>query len=358
MDSIATSSTPVFDRARLDAALDAAFSQPPELGLTLAVVVVHHGEVVAQRYHADGDFGVAATNTLISWSMAKSVTHAIFGILVRDEMIDIYAPAPVAAWHVEPGDPRAAITTEQLLRMTSGLHWIEDYVDDSTSHVIDMLFGEGTNDVAAYAAALPLDHTPGTVWNYSSGTTNILCRIAANIIGAAAAAAAATGAEADGDGGEAAMRAFLQRELFGPLGMTSASPRFDAAGTFVGSSYLYCTARDFARFGELYLANGVVGGHRILPESWIAHARELTPESVVDDTHDYGAQWWLWRDTQNPGAQGLGALHVYGSHGYEGQYILVAPDHDLVVVRLGKTPAELQPAVRANVAEMVLSFLP
>ena len=339
-----TNSSSSIDQARLQAAFDRAFSQPTELGLTLAALVVHHGEVVAERYHSEGDFGVTATDTLISWSMAKSVTHAIIGILVRDGRIDIHAPAPVPAWHNTPGDPRAAITTEQLLRMTSGLQWVEDYVDDSTSHVIDMLFGEGTHDVATYAAALPLNHAPGTVSNYSSGTTNILCRIAADVIAPDAA-----------DGGETAMREFLQRELFDPLGMTSASPRFDTAGTFVGSSYLYCTARDFARFGELYLHNGMANGKQILPPSWIAHARTLTPESTVDDVHDYGAQWWLWR--QGPGTVGLGTHNVYGCHGYEGQYILIAPDDDLVVVRLGKTPAELQPALRANVAEMVLSFL-
>ena len=332
--------TPPPDLDRLNAALDRAFEQPDELGLTLAVLVVHHGEVVVQRYHGDGEFGVTADSTLISWSMAKSVTHAIFGILVRKGLIDIHAPAPVAAWHTTPGDPRAAITTEHLLRMSSGLHWVEDYVDDKVSHVIDMLFGDGTNDMAAYAAALPLDHEPGTVWNYSSGTTNILCRIAANVIGPDAS-----------DGGEVAMREFLAIELFGPLGVVSASPKFDAAGTFVGSSYLYCTARDFARFGELYLHDGIWNDNQILAEGWVAHARTMTPASHVDDTHDYGAHWWLWRG-------GLGAYDTYGCHGYEGQYILVVPDHDLVVVRLGKTVEAHQAEMRANVTEMVLSFLP
>lgn len=321
------------DRERLAAALDRAFSQPPELGQTFAVVAIHRGRLVAERYNAAGEPPTDADTTLISWSMAKSVVHALIGILVRQGRIDITAPAPVPAWHETPGDPRAAITTEHLLRMASGLRWVEDYVDDSISHVIDMLFGEGINDVAGYASSLPSDHSPGAFWNYSSGTTNILARIVTDLVG----------------GGEAGMREFMHRELFEPLGMRSADPRFDAAGTFVGSSFLYCTAHDFARFGALYLRDGVWDGVRILPPGWVDHARTFTPGSETDDVHDYGAQFWLWRGE-------LGKLGTFGCHGYEGQHILIVPAVDLVLVRLGKSPTDVADAMRDNVREMVLAF--
>ncbi len=152
--------------------------------------------------------------------------------------------------------------------MRSGLHFVEDYVDDQTSNCIEMLFGGTDPSHAAYAAAQPLDHPPGEVWSYSSGTTNILCRIVGDVL---------TGAS----GGDPAARRqaverYLAERLFGPVGMTSAIPKFDDAGDFVGSSYVYATARDFARFGELYRHDGVTdsgSGARILPEGWLDHAR-------------------------------------------------------------------------------------
>jgi CubicO group peptidase (beta-lactamase class C family) len=306
--------------------LDRAFAQPPDLGLTLAIVVVHRGRVVAERYGPD----VGSGTTLVSWSMAKSITHALVGLLVRDGALDLRAPAPVPRWQTA-GDPRAEITLDQLLQMRSGLAFVEDYVDDQVSDVIEMLFGSGQRDMAAFAESFPLEHPPGSVFNYSSGTTNIVSAIAGRAIG----------------DGEAGVAAYLRRELFGPAGMTSAAPRFDAAGTFVGSSYVDATARDFARFGELYLHRGTRDGRRILPEGWVDHARRLTsPPAPPDEPHGYGAHWWVWED-------GLG---TYGAHGYQGQYTLVVPALDLVVVRLGQSPVELQPAVKADLHRVVESF--
>ena len=289
--------------------------------ITLAEVVVHGGEVVHETYGPD----IGPETTLISWSTGKSITHALVGIAVREGLLDLDAPAAVPEW---AGDERGAITLRQLLHMTSGLRFVEDYVDDSISHCIDMLFGAGQADVAAYAAALPLDHPPDSVFNYSSGTTNIVSRIVGQAVG----------------GGEAAMRAFMEAELFGPLGMTSADPRFDAAGTFVGSSFLYCTARDFARFGQLYLGDGVWEGRRILPEDWVDFARTPAP-APVDEEFGYGAHWWLWDRHGFPG--------TYAAHGYEGQYIIVRPDRDVVVVRLGKTPIEVRPPVIEHLQELL-----
>jgi CubicO group peptidase (beta-lactamase class C family) len=293
----------------------------PVASVTLAEVVIHGGEVVHEAYGPD----TGADTTLISWSTGKSVTHALVGIAVREGLLDVDAPAPVPEW---AGDERRAITVRHLLHMTSGLRFVEDYVDDSISHCIDMLFGAGQADVAAYAAALPLDHPPDSVFNYSSGTTNIVSRIVGQAVG----------------GGEAGMRAFMEEELFGPLGMTSADPRFDTAGTFVGSSFLYCTARDFARFGQLYLGDGLWEGRRILPDGWVDFARTPAP-APVDEEFGYGAHWWLWDRHGFPG--------TFAAHGYEGQYVIVRPDRDLVVVRLGKTPIEVRPPVIEHLQELL-----
>jgi CubicO group peptidase (beta-lactamase class C family) len=292
--------------------------------VTLAELVVRRGEVVHEAYGP----GTGPDTTLISWSTAKSVTHALTGIAVRQGLLELDAPAPVAEW---AGDDRRSITLRQLLNMRSGLRFVEDYVDDSTSHCLDMLFGAGKDDVAGYAAALPLDHGPGSTFNYSSGTTNIVARTIGQAVG----------------GGEVGMRLFMQAELFAPLGMSSADPRFDAAGTFVGSSFLYCTTRDFARFGELYLNDGVWGERRILPEGWVDFARTPVPVPPEEE-FGYGAHWWLW--------DGHGFDGTFAAHGYEGQYIVVCPARGLVVVRLGKTPVELRPAVIERLVELLSSW--
>jgi CubicO group peptidase (beta-lactamase class C family) len=301
----------------LETLLDRPFAdpQPAELGLSLAAVVVKHDAVVAERYGP----GTGPESTLLSWSMAKSVTHAAAGILVGQGRLDIHAPAAVPEW-AEPDDPRRAITVDHLLRMSSGLAWVEDYVDDTISDVINMLFGEGADDVAHFAASQPLTDPPDTVWNYSSGSTNIVARLLGDAVG-----------------GRDAMVRFLDDELFGPTNMTSAAAKFDAAGTFVGSSYVYATPRDFARFGQLYLHDGVWDGRRILPEGWVDYARTPTPASGGE----YGAHWWLRPDD------------VYCAQGYEGQYVYVLPSADAVVVRLGKSPAELRPAVEAWIDSVV-----
>jgi len=312
------------DVERLDRLLERCFAQPTDLGLTLAVVVVHRGRIVRERYGPDTD----ETTTLISWSMAKSITHALVGLLVADGLLDIHQPAPVEAWQ---HDARASITVQDLLTMTSGLQFVEDYVDAGISHVIEMLFGAGKHDHASYAASFPLVAPPGTVWNYSSGTSNIICRIAGDVIG----------------GGLDGMAAYLRERLFEPIGMTSATPRFDDAGTFVGSSFVDATARDFARFGCLYLGDGRWNGRQLLPDGWVRHARTPMPAPLPDDEqHGYGAHWWLWN--RDPAT--LAAL------GYETQRTIVASDRDLVLVRLGKSEAALRPAVDGVLDEMLRCF--
>lgn len=166
---------PRVDQKRLNGLLDHAFADaPPEdIAETHALLVVQNGKLVTERYWKDH----SPDQTLKSWSMAKSITHALVGILVREGMIDIHGPADVPEWK-EPGDPRGAITLDQLLRMSSGLRFVEEYVEGHPSDVREMLFGSGRPDTAAFAASFPLEHEPGSFWSYSSGTTNIVARIA------------------------------------------------------------------------------------------------------------------------------------------------------------------------------------
>ncbi|MEO8813230.1 MAG: serine hydrolase, partial [Caulobacteraceae bacterium] len=277
-----TGDLPARAAARVGAALDHAFAaEPPaELGETHAVVVVHKGRLVAERY-AEGS-GRDATRH--SWSMAKSITHALAGLAAKDGRLDIAAPAKVPEW-ASAGDPRGAITLDQLLRMSSGLAFTEDYDRDHPSDVIEMLFGAGKGDVAAFAAAFPLAHDPGSFFAYSSGTTNIVSRAISGAIGARG----------------PAFEAFMRARLFAPLGMRSPAPKFDDAGTFIGSSFCFATPRDFARFGLLYLRGGVWEGERLLPEGWVDYGRTPTfQQPGAEATGRYGAHWWL--DLAGPGS--------------------------------------------------------
>ncbi len=324
------------------AALDAVFTRPAEQGISLAAVVLVDGELVAERYGVQpaNDFQDAleltAESTLISWSMAKSMVHAAVGVLVGDGLLEPDAPAAVPEW---AGTPKQEIRLIDLLEMRPGLRFVEDYVDGAVSDCLEMLYGEASADMAAYAAGLPRDHPPGTVWNYSSGTTNIISRIVGDVV-------------VGGHGGQpaarrAAIEEFLQARLFGPCAMSTATPKFDAAGTWVGSSYVYATAADFARFGELYRNDGRVDGARVLPEGWVDHARTWVAHDPGDGSLprgvDYGRHWWLWPEL--PGA--------LVAQGYEGQYIVVVPDRRLTLVHLGKTPA----AVRHHLARLLLDVV-
>ncbi len=313
---------------------DALFAPHADHGVSLALVVVRGGEVIHERYghQPPSIFGpggpVTADTPLISWSMAKSIVHAATGILVGDGALELDAPAPVPAWR---GSAKQDITLLQLLEMRSGLRFVEDYEDAATSNCLAMLFGDGAADMAGYAADLPLDHPPGEVWNYASGTTNIICRILGDVVG----------------GGRAGMEAFLRDRLFGPAGMTSTRADFDPAGTFVGSSYVHATARDFARFGELYRHDGVAGGRRVLPAGWAAHAATqvaVDPENGLG----YGRHWWLFPSL--PGS--------LACCGYEGQHIIVVPERELVVVHLGKVPADRIEALRVLLVALVEGVSP
>lgn len=316
-----------FDRARCEQALETAFSDAAleKMGETHAFLAVKGGQVVLERYAEGRD----ASTTFPSWSKAKSITHALIGILVRDGKIELHAPADVPEWQSE-NDPRRAITLDQLLRMSSGLKFAEDYVDAGVSDVIEMLFGAGSEDVAAHAASFPLEHAPDTFWNYSSGTSNIVARCAARALGKS---------------GEA-FQDWMFKELFNPIGMISPLPKSDAAGIFIGSSFCYATARDFARFGLLYMRDGVWNGQRILPEGWVDYARTPT-KTPPDEPMGYGAHWWL----------GLAGPESFSANGYEGQFTVCVPSLDLIMVRHGKSEAGPKgDAVRAWLADMADAF--
>ncbi len=321
------------DADRLDDLLDRAFRRNPNptLALTSACVVVQGGRVVAERY------GPATTSRtpLISWSMAKSILHVAVGLAVGDGIVDLDA-MPVAPEWADSPDHRG-ITFRSLLAMRDGLDFSEDYVDASTSHCIEMLFGTGKGDTAAYAASRPVAAAPGERFNYSSGTTNILSRALGDAL---AAARGLTGPA----GRREATEDFLQARLFRPLGM-SAEPRYDDAGTWVASSYVYASARDFARFGLFALRDGTWDGTRLLPEGWIDEGRRRVSDDP-DGELGYGAQWWDYADGRG----------TFAAKGYEGQSILCVPAADLVVVRLGKTPVDQRPALEAWYGEILDCF--
>ncbi|MGB2695595.1 MAG: serine hydrolase [Dehalococcoidia bacterium] len=306
---------PQVDRERLDALLDEALGEPqPETtARTNDVLVVHRGRIVAERYAE----GVGPNDVQRSWSAAKSMLHAAVGILVRDGRLRVDERAAVPEWQ-GAGDARSAITLDALLHMTAGLRFREDYVDDRVSDVIKMLFRPGADDMGGYAAAFPADAPPDTVFNYSSGASNIVSRIVREIVGS----------------GEAYV-SFLRRELFDAIGAKSVRPRLDTSGTWIASSYCDATPRDFARFGLLYLRDGVWDGTRVLPEGWVDYGR--TPGPVQPDEQDrgYGAHWWLRKDD----------LGTFYAAGYVGQYLMLVPALDLIIVRNGDTPAERRPHV-------------
>ena len=303
------------NREMLAAAIDRTFTEPyadqERTWKTRAVVVVYKGRIIGERYAP----GFSKDTPLIGWSMTKSITNALVGILVRQGNLSPMEPAVVAEWGGKD-DPRAAITLDQLLRMSSGLDFVEVYTD-FLSDTPFMLFG--WHDTAGFTAAKPLEVEPDSRWRYISGSPNLVCRIVRDAIG----------------GSLAQYFAFPRRSLFDKIGMHSAVIEPDAVGTFVGSSFSYATARDWARFGLLYLQDGVWQGERILPEGWVEYTTTPTPKAPKGE---YGAYWWL--NAGNPPGSSNRLYptlptDVYLARGYEGQNVVIVPSRELVLVRLG-----------------------
>lgn len=275
------------------------------------VVVIHHGELVAEGYRD----GYSSSSRFISWSQAKSVTQSLIAIAARKGLLDPFGPAPIKEWQGSD-DPRREITIEHLLHMESGLEFVEG--EGGANDNSDMMFGVGRHDYAGYAISKPLLHSPGTVWNYATGTTNILSRIVRDAVG----------------GDEESYRQFIQTELLDRLGMGSAIAEFDRAGTFIGGTFFYATTRDYAKFGLLYLRDGVWEGERVLPEGWVDFTR--TPTKASDGK--YGAQFWLdTRGTRETLAKRGRAYpaDTFLTRGTGGQFVFIIPSKDLIITYNG-----------------------
>lgn len=297
------------DRVALAAAVEAAFAEPDphHRRRTRALVVVHGGRIIAERYAP----GFDATMPLIGWSMAKMVTNALVGIAVQNGKLALADEDLLPEWR---GDERRHITLAQLLRMTSGLSFNEDY-EDHSSDVIQMLFVKGNK--AGFAAAKPLQYAPGSHWSYSGGTSNIIALILRRCFT-----------------DKSDYLRFPREHLFQPLGMRSAVLEPDEVGAFVGSSFMYASARDWARLGLLYLRDGVWQGRRLLPQGWVSYS--LAPTRGAPDAR-YGAHIWL----KLPQSSKLGEPPLpEDAHymlGHDQQIVVVVPSRDLVIVRLGLT---------------------
>jgi CubicO group peptidase (beta-lactamase class C family) len=302
------------DMEKLEKAIDAAFSEPnPDNSRkTRAVVIVHNDKLIAERYAP----GFNKEMPLLGWSISKSVTNSLVGILVKEGKLDVMQPVPVAEWQKDD-DQRERITIDQLLRMSSGLEFEEVYAPlyDATY----MLYG--SYDFAAYAAGKPLETEPDEKWYYSSGTANIVARIVRQT------------AEKEYE----YYYSFLYDKLFDKIGMYSAVMEPDSSGTFVGSSYTFATARDWARFGLLFLQDGLWQGERILPEGWVGYTTTPTPGAAKGE---YGAHFWLNAGTEGdpadrrwPRAPG----DAYAALGFQEQKVIVIPSRKIVLVRFGAT---------------------
>ncbi|MCC6641940.1 MAG: serine hydrolase [Deltaproteobacteria bacterium] len=298
----------------VEAAIDHAFAEPAaatgNVRRTTAIVVAHDGRLVAERYAP----GYGPNVPMLSWSMAKSVLAALVAIEVADGRLALHERAPVPEW-ASDDDPRRAITLDQLLRMSSGLGWDEHY--GAVNDVSRMLFT--MPDTGAFAARSPLVATPDTVWYYSSGTSNIVARILRELAG----------------NDLATLVRHANERLFDAAAMTSAMFEPDVSGTFIGSSFAFMTARDWARFGELHREDGVWNGRRILPEGWVRYVTTPTPAAPEGQ---YGAHWWLNAgEPKDPARRPWPDLptDTYAARGHSGQYVVVVPSAKLVVVRLG-----------------------
>lgn len=274
-----------------------------------AIVVVDHGRIVAERYAA----GFSAATPLLGWSMTKSVLAGLTGMLVKEGRLTL---GQSAGWPA--GDGRQKIRIADLLAMSSGLRFNEAY--GAVSDVTRMLYLE--RDAAGFAHAEPLLHPPGSFWSYSSGSANILSRIVQDAAGSLAAA-------------------YPAEKLFKPLGMSSAIMETDEYGTLVGSSYMYATARDWARYGQFLIQDGIWRGQEMLPRGYVAMM--ATPTAASGTEYGQGLVWLWGTDAIQPGknpdtAYGIPA-DTFWLEGHDGQSMAVIRSRGLVIVRLGLTPS-------------------
>jgi len=278
---------------------------------TRAALVIYKGKLLQEKY---GN-GIMAETPLLGWSMTKSVTNALCGILIKEGKLQLNKPVNFNEW---ANDERSKITLNHLLQMNSGLAFLEDY--SVASSVNKMLWLN--KNYAAYATNQKLAHKPGTSWSYSSGTSNILSYLIKTKFK-----------------NEVAYLQFPHKKLFEPLGMRSAVLETDASNTYVGSSFMYATGRDWAKFGLLYLQDGVWNGEQILPEGWVEYSSK---RNEISQHGAYAAHFW--KNATEPTTTFENNQYwpnlpddLYYASGYEGQNIVIIPSKKVVIVRLGQT---------------------
>jgi CubicO group peptidase (beta-lactamase class C family) len=326
-------------RDQLARQIDDLFTQPG-LGETRAVVVMADGKLAAERYGP----GYGPDTRFVSWSMAKTVTAVLIGMLVADGKLSLDAPAPIPLWQ-RPGDPRAEITLRHLLQMRSGLRHTESGDPPYESSEVRMLFLDGRDNMAKWAEEQPLEAEPGKMFEYSSNTTVILADIAARAL-------------TTSDKPEARRKAvaeYLQFRLFGPLGMTSMVPEFDASGTLIGGSLMHATARDWAKLGEMLRRKGrAPGGEQLVPQRWVEAMVEPSPASP-----HYGLQTWLNRPIpgrapeDHPLFPDRAPQSLFSLIGHMGQYVLVSPSQRVTMVRLGHSDSAERPPMLQQAADVL-----
>ena len=307
------------DAAKLRQAIDAAFAAPE--GLTAALAITWKGRLIGERYAP----GITAQTPLESWSMGKSVTGSLIGLLIKQGVYDLWQPAPIPEWQT-PGDPRAKIRLADILRMSSGLRLrapLDPEYDPDGPYPDHVYLYTGCIDTFRYAATRPLQWPPNTVGRYRNTEpvlANYLVRLALE------------------KRGEEYL-SFPQRALFDPLGIRTMVLETDAVGNFLTQGYELASARDWARLGNLYLQDGVWQGKRLLPEGFVKFVSTLAPAWAADNRPIYGGFFWLNGDGRYPVPK-----DAYYMAGAGGQTTLIIPSHDLVVVRLGHykgaTPGE------------------
>jgi CubicO group peptidase (beta-lactamase class C family) len=300
-DHLPDSLPAIIDYNKLKVAVDGAFDKTGDKPSfkTQAVVVVYNGNLVAEKY-ADG-FDI--NTECISWSMAISIANALVGILVKQGKLDIFRSTGIDEWKK---DERNEITIDNLMHMNAGLQWVENYFN--LSEVTKMLYMRG--DMYRYSITAPPENKPDSVWYYASGMANIISGIIRKTFR-----------------NDIEYHEFPYTELFDKIGMTSAVMETDASGNFVVSAYCFATPRDWARFGMLYLNNGIFEGDTILPEWWVKY----TTTPAIGSDGNYGAFFWLWNQTKFPDVP----ADMYFCDGFLGQRIFIIPSKKLVVVRMG-----------------------
>lgn len=313
---------PGVDRQQLARRMDALFAKDGP-GTTQALIVMHGGEIVAERY-AEG-FG--QDTRFLGWSMSKTVTAMLIGLLISEGRLRLDESAPIPNWQ-RTGDPRGEITVRQLLQMRSGLRHVEQADPPFAADTVQLLFLEGRDDMATQAEAEPLEAEPGRVFKYSTASTIVLSDIVSRVL---------TDSR-DPARRHAAVDTFLRDRLLHPLGLKTMTAEYDAAGTMIGGSMIWANARDWARLGEFIRHGGSVKGAQILPRRWIEFMRNPSPRA-----RDYGAHLWL--NKPSGGDRDVlfadqGPADAFALVGHLGQYVIVSPRDKLTVVRLGLTQEE------------------